>query len=179
MVESSWAAESPFVSVKSLQEIHNLTNDHPQEARRKLETLSVADPQFQYSIEELMKLTYRLHDWPSFFAYAQFYRKYWKSSERSEVQLLEPLALLRHCQNDLLHSLSEELKAGDPKLTDALAQMEHLSRTTFKEKASPSKAKSGFTKHLEGTSLWKLNSSAIEKTHPRKIKIRVENKCSF
>jgi hypothetical protein len=150
----------------------------PTAAEELLLKIESRDPDFKQSVEELIKIYYRKSEWPSFFAYAQYYRKRYSPKERNQTQLLELLALLRHCQNEILFQLVTAYKMEIPKYTEQLDQMMALSRTRFRSKqAAPGDLKS-LESHLGGVSLWPLAASEMTRVDPRKLKVRVENLCT-
>jgi hypothetical protein len=145
--------------------------------RKELEAIPETNPQFKFAIEELLKINYRSSDWPSFFSYAQYYRKHFKENELSDVQLLEALALLRHCQDEPLAAILAHLRSKKKFLSE-LDQIEALSKTHFQGKKSSSQSLRPLSAHVEGKSLWKTDHKKVGKFHPSLMKIKVENLCS-
>lgn len=129
--------------------------------------------------ENLMKTYYRNQEWSRFFAYAQFYRNRWKASEKSEVQLLEALALLRHCQNSTLEKLLVFLRKEMPLHRETLNQIAALSRTRFKgKKVSENKSEqSPLVAHFSGTAMTKISHERMNLEDPQNIRLKVENLC--
>ena len=124
-----------------------------------------------------MKNFYRAQDWPSFFSFAQYYRKHWPENELADVQLLELLALLRHCQNDILQVFIDHLRVSQKKYRAELDQIEALSKTQFNGKSTEAKDLQPFKSHLDGKDLWKIKSDQVGKYHPSLLKIEVKNLC--
>jgi len=138
--------------------------------------LSLVQPIDQ--IEHELRSTYQSQDWPRFFSFAQYYRQTFSASERSQIELLEPLALLRHCQVEILKKLLETLKQTRPSYA-ALDQMSALSRTRFKGKKASERdlLSSPLKSHFEGKSLKKISQNQIGKFDPYRMRIKVENLC--
>lgn len=149
----------------------------PQEALERFEKISVKDPQFKIVVEEVLKITYALQDWNRFFSYAQFYRKTYPLKGLSSVFLLEPLALMRHCQNETLNQFIETYQIQAGQILPEMTQMKALSQTRFKGKASKTQSNPQTRSRLAGSSLWRTEKSLVGQVHPRKLKIRVENQC--
>jgi len=123
-----------------------------------------------------MKVRYVEKNWPSFFAYAQYYRSQFSSAGLSKVSMLLGLALLRHCQNDLLGSLLLEWK-GQAWFSEGVEkQLVALSRTRFKGKEAPSASAEGKL-YWKGASLKKSHARELNKGHPRNFYLKVENQC--
>jgi hypothetical protein len=146
-------------------------------SRHYLEKLQTDQKAFKNSVEELLKITYAEKDWSSFFSYAQYYRVHWPAAQRSDVFLLELLALLRHCQNELLTELIEDYRRKLTRIPPELSQLEALSKTHFKGKASEQQTAHGLSQHFKGHSLWKADQDLVGQVHPSRIKIRLENRC--
>jgi hypothetical protein len=123
-----------------------------------------------------MKLHYKDQNWPSFFSYAQYYRSNFSSSGLSKVSMLEGLALLRHCQNNLLEQLLLEWK-GQAWLSESLEkQLGSLSRTRFKGKEARATSDEG-SLYWKGASLKKSNTRELSKSHPKNFYLKVESQC--
>lgn len=165
-------------SSDALKRAFKLEEKNPLEAQNLLETLKPEDSLFQPAVEEILKTSYRLNDWPRFFAYAQYYRNKWPVAKRAHVQFLEILALLRHCQNDLVFELTQFYRKNLPHEKELMDQMEALTRTRFQGKKTEGNSLSNFQMHLEGTVLKKTKNSDILRHSPRQLKIKVENLCS-
>ncbi|MBN8556016.1 MAG: hypothetical protein J0L93_11265 [Deltaproteobacteria bacterium] len=128
-------------------------------------------------VEEQLKNFYRAQDWPSFFSFAQFYRKHWSEKELGDVQLLELLALLRHCQNDVLQVFIDHLRSSQKKYHAELDQIEALSKTQFNGKSGSDNSLQPLNAHLRGKDLWKTDHDKVGKYPPSSIKIKVKNLC--
>lgn len=144
----------------------------------RLEKIPSEDPLFKTVVEELLKVFYASEEWNRFFAYARYYREKWKASERSETQLLEGLALLRHCQNEQLFRWIAFQKSQSPAHIDRLNQMEALAHTTFAGKSAQPAQTHETTLHFEGKTLWKSDHSHTKEIHPKNVRIHVESLCS-
>lgn len=169
-----------FASESKIEQALRLLSDDAKDfesARALLEEIPTSDPHFKIAVEELMKIYYRDQNWPKFFSYAQYYRIRWKAYERSEVQLLEVLALLRHCQNENLERLLSEFRNQLQPVPAELDQIQALAETRFRAKAASQKPKPKLKVHMSGSSLWKMGSKKIGEVHPSKLQIRVENRC--
>ncbi len=140
--------------------------------------LPLDSPNLKTGIEELMKIHYRDQNWDRFFAYAQYYRLRYSPRERTEVQLLEPLALLRHCQTRALPNVLAQIKADKPELRSHIERIQALAETRFKgKKANTVKHESPLAAHFEGQFLRKASHDKILKANPHKLRIHVENQC--
>lgn len=169
-----------FASTDPILEAQKFVEHSPALAIHWYSQIAPSDSRFKLAVEELMKLHYRESDWPRFFGYAHYYRKHWSIRERTKVQLLEALALLRHCQNEILERLSDEFQNNYPAWKEDLKQIRALSKTRFKEKPAAPNEVRAFQKHwTTGASLWSSDSKIIEKTNPSLIRIGVTNRCSF
>lgn len=148
---------------------------------QKLAALSSQDSNYRLSIEELMKFHYARAEWSKFFAYAQYYRKNFSPDSQSRVALLEPLALLRHCQYEILMPLVSSMRKKHPRWSQELDQVMALANTRFDGKATSSPEGGALKLHAEGRTLWKTDADIIDrkrdKIHPRHISIKVANKC--
>jgi len=164
--------------LSEIQKALSLRKTKPKVFQETLEALPSSSPYYQIVVEELMKFFYQKQDWPSFFSYAEYYRKSWPFFERSDVYMLELLALLRHCQNDILFELIHEYRHKLKKIPPELDQMEALAKTKFKGKASKEKKNLALKERLSANSLWKTNSSLVGKVNPSQLQIRLENKCA-
>lgn len=136
---------------------------------------------YRTAVEELMKIFYEDQDWPRFFAYARAYRLRFDSSERSETELLEALALLRHCQAAPLKDLIAQLREEKKESSSTLDRIESLAETRFRGK-SASEAKlieSPLLAHFKGKAFRKLKSDQTSKFDPAKMRVKVENLCEF
>jgi len=142
------------------------------EIRSYYESLEESDERFMPAVEELMKITYAEQDWRSFFAYAQYYRI--KGIE-SDTYLLELLALLRHCQNQVLEELIQSYRKNKDR--PEYDQILSLSHTVFKGKKVNTQPSYELKSRSQGDALWKINSKWIGRQHPSKIKIKVKNLC--
>ncbi len=131
-----------------------------------------------FAVEELLKVFYSNENWPQFFAYAQYYRNKWPVKERKQTQLLELLALLRHCQNENLQKLIHYYRTQTPENSETLLHIETLARTKFKKKADTQNQISPLSSHIKGEALWRISPENIELRDPQKLRIKVENKCS-
>ena len=147
-------------------------------SRSELEAIAPGNPHFQWSIEELLKLHYREQNWPSFFAYAQYYRAAFSDSVRTRIQLLEGLALLRHCQNETLERLMREWK-GQSWFSEGIQKhLSALSKTSFKGKeaeAAPQKT----SLYWKGAALKASPRQDLLKGHPKNFYLKVSNQCGM
>lgn len=150
-------------SIQALEYFENIDKNHPE---------------FQVAVEEILKITYAEKKWETFFSYAQYYRKNFAKETWSDVFLLEPLALMRHCQNDILTQLINSFKSHDKTNRLELDQMLALSRTQFSGKKALSQPLFRARSRLSGNSLWKTRPEQIGQHHPKKIKIKVRNLCN-
>ncbi|MGA0164559.1 MAG: hypothetical protein ACO3LE_10015 [Bdellovibrionota bacterium] len=141
------------------------------------ESVSQEDPDFQLVVQELMKLFYREQNWPKFFAFSQYHRVRWGKTNPSEIQLLEALALLRHCQNTLLQALIEELEASPNSFQAELDQIKSLSRVSFEKPRGSKKMPSNIANHFSGTSTWPTKKQALTKAHPAQLRVEVKGLC--
>jgi hypothetical protein len=130
-------------------------------------------------VEDDLRETYQSQKWEKFFAYARYYREGLDSSQQSEVILLEPLALLRHCQGEAVESVAAAIEKDHPGFKDSLSQMRALAQTRFagKQAKRAGEHDSGFVKHFKGKQLQKLKKVDWTKVDPQKLIIRVENLC--
>lgn len=130
----------------------------------------------QLVLEEQMKLAYRLSDWPRFFALAHFLRMNWPAEyQQHRMNLLEALALLRHCQSQKL----ETLAANAPQSQNtSFEQILALSKTHFSAKTATTQETHKIRSHLEGKSLWPTSSKNVKNIDPRRVRIFVENLCT-
>jgi len=140
------------------------------------------DPHFKWAVEELMKESYRAADWAHFFSLARFYRMKFSNEEKSEVQLLEALALLRHCQSAPLNELLTQLqnqRAKTNSYSETLKQLKALSETRFKGKQAPDQQADlkPIQAHFLGTSFRRSSLAQFLNSDPRKSIIRVRNLC--
>lgn len=142
--------------------------------------ISKTSEHFKFAIEELMKISYANSEWSKFFGYAYFYRRSFAAQERSDVQLLEALALLRHCQNEKLDLLMAELHRDAPHSKNELEQIRALSRTQFKSKiaSASSRPSHPLSLHLQGKELRKIESRNLLQTNPHRLRIPMENLCA-
>lgn len=156
-----------------------LTDKKPHEALKVLQSdqLKADLKYYQISVEEIIKLYYQAENWPRFFAYVQFYRKAFSKKQNPKIQVLELLALLRHCRADLLGAMISYYKKHSPPLSYALDQIEALSKTRFKGKKANQESESKIALHLSGESLWKIDHKLFKNKDPSKLKVYVENKC--
>ncbi len=146
-----------------------------------LESISPKHPHFRLSVQELMKIFYQQQQWDRFFAYAQYHRVRWSHERASKIQLLEALALLRHCQNDLLKGLITELENRDDSselgFQDDLDQIRILARIDFEKKLTRREVKTPIHDYFKGQRLWKLNSPEVQRMKVSKLRLKVENLC--
>ena len=151
----------------------------PVELVKHYEDVEVNSPDHKTAIEELLKIYYQDSRWEKFFAYALYYRTAFESQERSDVQLLEMLALLRHCQNQPLERLAAGLRSDRPGLSSTIDQILSLSRTRFQGKGAKQTkvTTSPLLAHFEGRSFTKVQKANLRNLSPRKLIVRVENLC--
>jgi hypothetical protein len=164
----------PAYSQTSFDQVLELSD---QDTKLKVfEKVSTSDNNFKIALEESIKILYLKGDWSKFFSYAQYYRKSFKP-RIDRVALLEALALLRHCQYEILESLSTQLLAMKPEWSKELAQIQALAHTRFSGKASSKKNASAFKEHAIGHTLWKTETQNVKNFHPRLLRVKVENQC--
>ncbi|MDB5039052.1 MAG: hypothetical protein JWQ35_2580 [Bacteriovoracaceae bacterium] len=168
-----------FASTNLIEEALSLESKNPEAAENLFLKIERTDPQFKIVVEELQKIFYREGNWPRFFGYAQYYRKRWPIAERNQTQFLEVIALLRHCQNELVSRFVDAYKKELPRYADKLNQIKSLSNTRFKGKGASEKSVKSIQNHFEGQSLWPLPSDKIAEVNPKNLRIAVENQCSF
>jgi len=153
-----------------------LRGSRPLESARLLEQIPSGDPEFRFATEELMKIFYEEQDWERFFAYARYYRSRWASQDWSEVYLLEPLALMRHCRTETL-ALVLYLKDQRPQDNALLQQIEDLAQIHFESKPVETQTAYSLRQRLRGGSLWPIRLEKIHRQHPAHLRLRVESAC--
>lgn len=143
------------------------------------------------SLEEAIKLTYREKDWDRFFGRA-YYLRTRKADHaghatsvltkgEAEAQLLEIVALLRHCQWHRAQALYRTFAA-----TSAAVVYTEETRTlagilSFFNEAPLPKAEEQELRREESRTrrrLWKVNSGKKRKLSPMKLRLHVPNLCA-
>lgn len=148
------------------------------EALQILENFPTSDPQFQIVVEEILKLSYRNQDWLRFFSYARYYRKNFEiEPKENRIYLLEPLALLRHCQNEWLENWISAFEASHNERPVELDQMKALSRTRFAGKSSSKDSHAAWKNRLKTHGWWKVKDLEKKQIHPKLMKVQVKNEC--
>jgi len=161
----------------NIEKALKLGGHQPEKALKIFESIKPSDPHYKVAIEELLKIHYRAENWPSFFAHAQYYRKRWSRQDLADVFLLEILALLRHCQNEVVFSLTDAFRKSHPHLSPTFDQMNALARTRFKGKASKTSAPHGLIDYMRGKTRWPLKHSKIDRFKLKELRVKVENQC--
>jgi len=138
----------------------------------------IESSRFKIASEELLKIYYRSEDWPRFFSFAQDYRRRWPLRDRRDIQTLEVLALLRHCQNEVVEELTSYYKKSKPSLRTMMTQIDALSKTHFRGKGSAAPQKiQPLAMHLSGRTLWRAPTLSPKNLHPKMLRVKVENLC--
>lgn len=128
-------------------------------------------------LETGLRKNYEAGRWEKFFAYALVYRESVPPHSRKDIQLLEPLALLRHCQTSLVEKAVNNIRKHSPQHESTLQQILALSKTKFKGKATENHSSSPLLAHFEGRQLRKTKPKALNTINPEKMIVRVENLC--
>lgn len=144
----------------------------------KLESIGSDALDYKIATEEILKILYAEENWPRYFAYAKFYRNQWPLAELSDVVLLEPLALLRHCQDEAVLGLTRFLRSKK-NLKSELDQIDALAQTQFKGKKTEGKGLKPLAAYFEGKTLWKADENKVQKLHPKNLAVKVGNRCDF
>lgn len=127
-----------------------------------------------------MQKSYEAQDWDHFFALAQIYRTRWPAHERMGVELLEGLALLKHCQFDIVHELIQNWKREKPRWKSQIATIEALAYSKIDYDLSASKTAQNFLwEYFNGKSKWKSTSAPnLIEANPHSLRVQVQNRCS-
>lgn len=90
--------------------------------------------------------------------------------------MLEGIALLRHCQNDILERLMREWKNQKWFNQNIENHLKALSATTFKGKEAQSASVKG-SLYLKGASLKTSQPKDLSQGHPKNFYLKVHNQC--
>lgn len=157
------------------------------DALRSLQKIPAESELQPWALHEAMKVLYGQQRWTQFFGLASFAREHYPISDmRDEMQLLEILALLRHCQKDpavdlVRRGLTESLPASR-------SRYETLASLLEVAPVSPDEAPPENTKPLEaekaaekqvfkGRNVWRIPVKSVQKLNPWKMQRKVEPKC--
>lgn len=175
------ADESPAVVAERASVL--ISQNRGDEALLALEKIP-ADAEAQpWAIGEATKQLYRKQHWSRFFGLASFTRMHYPLSEtRDEIQLLEILALLRHCQKDhavnlVRQGLSESSSAAKPRY-EMLASLLEVAATAPDEELTKENSQNSDRKVFRSKNLWPIPAKSAQNLDPWKMARKVEPQCA-
>ena len=138
---------------------------------------SVQNPNQKSEIEKSIHESYVNKDWDRFFALSQIYRASWDSKERNHLELLEGLALLKHCQFEILDSLLNDWKKEKPEWKSQLRTLLSLRNTNI-QYIKEAKDSQNMDSYLKGITAWNLkNAPQLKVADAASLRVKVENRC--
>lgn len=173
-----------------------IEENHLELALQNLDAINVNAPEYVQAFGEIQKIQYRNNQWEKFFGYASFYRaKLMQENLDPQLNVLEALALIRHCQFEPAHNVIEQTKAliaNNKKLNDeakvraaadiqAAESILELQQNLAARVTSDEARKSIKAFSLE--SAWKVKESTKQDmvksaiNNPRALRVYVKNRC--
>lgn len=154
-----------------------------------LEKINVSSPYFFVAYKELIKILYKIQDWPKFFAYIRFYRNKILKNEKYKVKFfdqdiisLEMLGLARNCMWEEVKALFKQTKLfiknykikeyNNIRQTAILLNLKHQSDFSLITKSSKLDM---FTSEKV---FWPVKKSSFSNiSHPRNMRIFLAKNC--
>lgn len=158
----------------------------------KLESIPAGDADFADAMVELQKMHYRNQDWGKFFAYAQYYRAQFQSSDdsgrmpfRARMISLEVMALAKHCiwgtAGEILNwGILQKNRMNEEEYSELQATREFIRLHNKFPRSDLATEDSGKIPSgvFSSDQAWKLKSKALlDISHPKRLTVRLKSEC--